>query len=345
MRTLALWHAAVDFEKRKEVSNMHAYWRWDKVFFAAAVLAAAGAGGFVAVRTTGQAVGDEKIGQAPIAKDPATAQDEKALQAIQAAYVKAFNAGDAKALAALWTLDGEFVDAEGKSYRGRSAIEKEFAEFFAKEKGVALKITTDTLRFLSPTVALESGSARVTCAADGAANSAAYAIVHTRRDGKWLMASVREAPYAAVSNYERLRDLEWLVGSWKAEQGGQTLELNCEWTAKRNFMTRKYTLQAADGTTKTGLQIIGWDPLAAKIRSWVFDSDGGFGSEWWTRDGKRWVLEATAVTRDGAAAASVNVLTLVDHDNFNWQSVQRDLNKVRLPDTALIKVARVKTKK
>jgi uncharacterized protein (TIGR02246 family) len=324
---------------------MRAHWNWNKVLFVAAVLAAAAAGGFLAVRTTGRAVGDEKIGQAPTAKDPATTEDETALRKIQAAYVKAFNTGDAKALAAFWAPDGEFVDAEGKSYRGRSAIEKEFTDFFAKEKGMALEITSDTLRFVSPTVALESGTARVTRLADGASNMAAYTIVHTKRDGLWLMASVRETPYAAASNYERLRDLEWLVGSWKSEHAGQTLELECEWTAKRNFLTRKFTLKAAGGTTKTGLQIIGWDPVAGKIRSWVFDSDGGFGSEWWTRDGKRWVLEAAAVTRDGTSAASVNVLTILDHDNFNWQSVQRDLNQVRLPDTALIKVTRVKAKK
>jgi uncharacterized protein (TIGR02246 family) len=324
---------------------MRAHWRWSNVLFATAVLAAAGAGGFVAVRATGQALNGEKIGQAPIAKDLATAEDEKALQTIRAAYTKAFNSGDAKALATFWAQDGEFVDAEGKSYRGRSAIEKEFKDFFAKEKGLALEINTDTLRFVSPDVALESGSARVTRLADGAASSAAYTIVHTKRDGKWLMASVREAPYAAASNYERLRDLEWLVGNWKAEHSGQTMEMNCEWTAKRNFLTRKYTLTSAEGKSKTGLQIVGWDPVAGKIRSWVFDSDGGFGSEWWTRDGKRWVLEATAVTRDGAAATAVNVMTLLDHDNFNWQSVRRDLNQVRLPDTALIKVTRVKAKK
>jgi uncharacterized protein (TIGR02246 family) len=251
---------------------MRAHWHWSNVLFATAVLAAAGAGGFVAVRATGQALNGEKIGQAPIAKDLATAEDEKALQTIRAAYTKAFNSGDAKALATFWAQDGEFVDAEGKSYRGRSAIEKEFTDFFAKEKGLALEITTDTLRFVSPDVALESGSARVTRLADGAASSAAYTIVHTKRDGKWLMASVREAPYAATSNYEHLRDLEWLVGNWKAEQSGQTMEMNCEWTAKRNFLTRKYTLTAADGKTKTGLQIVGWDPVAGKIRSWVFDS-------------------------------------------------------------------------
>ena len=323
---------------------MREHWLWHKLLFLVVALAAAGFGGYLAVRTANTTAADERIGQVPAAKDPTTADDEKALQKIQAAYVKAFKAGDAKALAAFWTPDGEFVDAEGKSFRGRKAIEKEFAAFFTQEKGVALEINTDTLRFVSPTVVLESGHARLSHP-DGSSTSASYNIVYTKHDGKWLMASVREAAYAPSSNYDRLRDLEWLVGTWTAKNGGQTLEVVCEWTAKRNFLTRKYTLTSADGATKTGLQIVGWDPVAGKIRSWVFDSDGGFGSEWWTRDGKRWVLEATAITRDGAEAVAVNVLTQLDHDNFHWQSVRRALNEVRLPDTALIKATRVKTKK
>ncbi len=132
---------------------------------------------------------------------------------------------------------------------------------------------------------------------------------------------------------------------WTAKTGDQTLTLTCEWAEKRNFLNRKYSLKAADGTLRTGLQIIAWDPILGKIRSWVFDADGGFGSEIWTRDGKRWVQEATAVTRDGGQTASTNVLTQLDHDNFTWQSVERSLNQVRLPDTALVKVSRVKSKK
>src|SRR5207248_1677885 len=153
----------------------------------------------------------------------ATADDEKAIQATQAAYVKAFNAGDAKALAAFWAPDGEFTDAEGRSFRGRAAIEKEFAAFFADAKGAALEVTTDSLRFVAPGVALENGTTRLTRSSDGAASVSAYNIVHTKRGGQWLLASVREAAYAPSSNYERLRDLEWLVGTWSAKNGGQTL--------------------------------------------------------------------------------------------------------------------------
>jgi uncharacterized protein (TIGR02246 family) len=322
---------------------MCVHWSWNKIVFVAAALIAAGAGGFLAVRTTVPADGGERVGHAPSATDPATAADRAAILKTQTAYVKAFNAGDAKKLAAFWTPDGEFVDAEGRSFKGRDVIEKEFAAFFAESKGATLEVTTDSLRFIGAGVALESGTSRVERPGNPS-NAAAYTIVHTKRDGKWQLTSVRELPYAPASNYEHLRDLEWLVGTWTAKSGGRTLTLTCEWTAKRNFLTRKYELKEADGTVRTGIQIIGWDPVVGGIRSWVFDSDGGFGDEHWTRDEKRWVLEATAVTRDGAEAVATNVLTQVNHDRFTWQSVRRTLNEVSLPDTALITVTRVKGK-
>ena len=42
---------------------MHVPWSWNKVFFVAAALAAASAGGFLAVRSTTPAIGDERVGQ------------------------------------------------------------------------------------------------------------------------------------------------------------------------------------------------------------------------------------------------------------------------------------------
>jgi hypothetical protein len=120
--------------------------------------------------------------------------------------------------------------------------------------------------------------------------------------------------------------------------------VTCEWTAKRNFLIRKYSLTATDGDAKNGIQVIGWDPVAGGIRSWVFDSDGGYGSEKWIKDGPRWILEASAVTREGATGTATNVLTRVDHDNFTWQSIRRTLNQLPLPDTGAIKATRTKAK-
>jgi uncharacterized protein (TIGR02246 family) len=57
-----------------------------------------------------------------------------------AQYEKAFNAGDAKAIGALWKSDGEFVNALGDRIVGREAIVKLFVDSFSQNPGKKLSI-------------------------------------------------------------------------------------------------------------------------------------------------------------------------------------------------------------
>jgi len=47
---------------------------------------------------------------------------------------------------ALWTEDGEYIDDSGRSFVGRDAIEKGYAEFFAGNPDAKIQITIDSLR-------------------------------------------------------------------------------------------------------------------------------------------------------------------------------------------------------
>src|SRR5262245_11728789 len=69
-------------------------------------------------------------GQPAAADDKARAADRAAIQAASREFAAAFNKGDAKAVAALWTEQGECYDAAGEPILGRAAIEQAFAEFF-----------------------------------------------------------------------------------------------------------------------------------------------------------------------------------------------------------------------
>jgi hypothetical protein len=82
----------------------------------------------------------------------------------------------------------------------------------------------------------------------------------------------------------------------------------------------------------SGTQRIGWDPLAGKIRSWVFDTEGGFGEAIWTRKGNQWIVKRTGVTRDGKFASSTNILTSVGKDRMTWQSHDRIVGGDVMPD-------------
>ena len=52
----------------------------------------------------------------------ARSEDEDAIRAVDAAYVRDFNKGDGKALTALFTEDAEVIEANGDRYQGRDLI-------------------------------------------------------------------------------------------------------------------------------------------------------------------------------------------------------------------------------
>jgi len=64
---------------------------------------------------------------------------EAAITKTAEAFVEAFQKGDAKAVAAFWTQDGDFVDLTGRVLNGRPAIEKDFGNLFTENKGLKLQ--------------------------------------------------------------------------------------------------------------------------------------------------------------------------------------------------------------
>ena len=168
--------------------------------------------------------------------------DEKAIRATADEFVKAFNAADAKAVAALWAPDAEYVDESGESFQGRAAIEKLYAEVFQQHHGAIMTVKIESIRLLGPDVALEKGVAWVKSPGGLADTAARYTVVHCKRDGKWIMVFGRDAPYVPASNEDYLKDLEWLIGDWIPEAKDQPLRLHFEWMAQRNFIKNTYTV-------------------------------------------------------------------------------------------------------
>ena len=70
-------------------------------------------------------------------------------------------------------------------------------------------------------------------------------------------------------------------------------------------------------------QRIGWDPLAKQVRSWEFDSEGGFGEGRWSRDGERWIVKHTGTRPEGTTASSTNVMSRERPDLARWTSTDR----------------------
>jgi uncharacterized protein (TIGR02246 family) len=259
------------------------------------------------------------------------------------AFVEAFHKGDAKALAAFWTPDGDYTDQTGRHLKGRAEIEKAFQGLFAENKGVKLRIDSLSLRFVTPDVAVEDGTTAVIPPDGGPPSRARYTLIHVKKDGKWLISSVRDAPFSPPTNHHHLSGLEWTIGDWAAEADkGETARVSFAWSASQNFLVSSVTTTFKQISIGGATQWIGWDPLAKHIRSWTFEDNGGFGEGTWTGDGDRWVIKSTAVLHDGKKMAATNIVTRVDADTFTWQSKDRTEDGKPLPDIKPITLKRVK---
>lgn len=268
-------------------------------------------------------------------------EDEAAIRKSVESYTEAFNKQDAKALAAHWSPEAVYTNPlSGEAAVGREAIEQQFAANFANLKGAKLETTVNSIRFISPNVAVENGTARV-IVGDTKPTESSYSAIHVKREGKWLIDRVTEEDVPeVVSNYEKLKGLEWMIGTWVDADERSSVQSTCQWSKNRNFIVRSFSITVGDRLDESGIQIIGWDPSAKQIRSWVFDSDGGIGEGTWTNKGNKWFIQAKDTSADGRKLISQNVLTMVDNDRFTWQSVDRQSDGALLPNIDEVIVVR-----
>jgi uncharacterized protein (TIGR02246 family) len=262
----------------------------------------------------------------------ARAEDEAALRGNDEAFVKAFNAGDAAALAATFTENAEMIDEDGNAVEGREGIAEHYTAAFAASPGAKIQLSTDSLKFVGPDTALARGRAEVIPAGGGLPEHSRYTVVFVKRDGHWLQASVRDEHDELLPHSERLKALEWMLGEWVSESAEAVVHTNCDWADNKNFLLRSFTVQMQGKPAMTGQQRIGWDPLNRQFKSWVFDSEGGFGEGEFSHDGDVWLIKARGVRSDGRPASVTHVITRVNKDMMRWRSVHRTVVGKAAPD-------------
>ena len=284
--------------------------------------------------------GSPDTATAAVGSDSARPQDEKAIRLAAEEFAKAYNAGDSKAIAALFVADGEIVSEEGQSTQGREGIEQAFTGIFKEHPKTHMDLAIGSIRFIGPDLAVEDGVATVTHGPDEPAQRSPYTVVHANRNGKWLTASSKDLPDDTPTAEEQLKQLQWMIGEWVDESPEALVMTSYHWTDNQCFILGEFKVQVGGRPVVTGTQRIGWDPLARKIRSWVFDSEGGFGEGIWTREGNQWIVKMTGVTRDGKIASATNVTTQVSKDRMTWQQRDRIVGGEKTPDIAGIPIAR-----
>ena len=259
--------------------------------------------------------------------------EEAAIRKADEAYVKAFNKHDAKALADAWSPEAVYLNrSTGAEVIGRAAIAEQFAALFKNQPEVKLELSVGSIQFVSPNVAVEHGIAK-TLAPKVAPEDIEYNAVFVRRDGQWLLDRVTDkAKEVAPSSYEQLKPLEWMIGRWVDKDGNVDIKTECQWTKNRSFITRSFTVAVQGQINMSGMQFLGWDPVAKTIRSWTFDSDGGFAEATWTYTKGRWFIQNKGVMADGRKASMVNVIKRADENSFTWQTVERTVGGELLPN-------------
>jgi uncharacterized protein (TIGR02246 family) len=259
---------------------------------------------------------------------------DKPIRKAGAAYTEAFNKGDAEALLACWAADADYVDDSGRTHKGKAAIGEVFKQYLTALKGSTLKLETSSVRFLKDDVALEDGTSELSMPG-GRVVQGRYTAIWTKTDGKWLLSSVRDLPRESDPDQPatRLKELEWMVGEWTSEDDDTSVTLSARWLPGNCFQQHDYTVKAKDGTVLNVLALVGWDPLAGRLKSWVFDSRGGWGEGLWTRDGNTWKITSVGVLPDGRRGSATNAFKYADAKTFSWQSTGREIEGSPVPDT------------
>ena len=204
------------------------------------------------------------------------------------AYVAAFNARDAAAVAELWTEDGELVDqATGQCIRGRSRILKAMKSVLAGAPGMEAETVSLAAQPVAPDVALAQGLSRF-APKTGAVETSAFVALYVRRGGQWKIHRVWQTPVKPNPHYDELADLAWMIGRWSSQADGRTTANVCRWGKNRTFITRSFEVTDGSGLVGKGTEVIGWDPAERRIRSWTFDSRGGFAECLWAQKDGHW---------------------------------------------------------
>ena len=89
-----------------------------------------------------------------------------------------------------------------------------------------------------------------------------------------------------------------------------------------------------------GTQVIGWDPAAGTIRSWMFDSDGGFGEGTWSKKGNTWIVKFHQISARRPQGVGHEHLHADRRETFTWKSIGREVDGEFLPNVEEVKMVR-----
>jgi uncharacterized protein (TIGR02246 family) len=251
-------------------------------------------------------------------------------------FADAFNKGDAKTIAAMWTENGELREPDGMTLIGHASIEKAYAESFKANPGAKVEVLVKSVRFPAKGLAVEEGLLRYPRGTSNLSASTAYIAVHVREGDQWKMALSSEGS----AGQDRIEDLDWLLGEWTGKQNEATVTMLFARDSKKPAIIGTITSTGAARYWGSGTIRIAADPETGQIRSWTFEDDGAHSQSLWFCDGKSWLLDSRGVLASGFPTAERIVLQRAGLDVITWRAIDRLLGETPLPDTAPLRLTR-----
>ncbi len=257
-------------------------------------------------------------------------------------YVKAFNERDPKKLLSLWAPQAIYVNlSTHERFQGIDEISSYFNEQLKNSADSKLNIEIESIELDQSGKVIEKGTA-ITTSNNEPDKKSAFVAEWTHVNDSWKLQKVLEIDIETPpSHYEQLKELAWLVGKWAGEHEYADLILNVEWDENKNFLLQNFTVDVLGRKNLDGKQIIGWDPIRKKIRTWMIDSDGGFGEGFWTKQGDDWYVGMSYVLPDGRRASATHVYKKVDNHTFTFAAEDRDVDGQILPNLKSFTITKV----
>lgn len=278
-------------------------------------------------------------------------------------YVAALRKRDVASLVSHWSESGESIDLDsGESTKGRDSIGRVFASLFEREVDADVRIDVTAVRPIRDDVAIVDGVSTLACAGERPACSR-FSAVLAKQNGRWLLESVREAAMPASGHADIVKPLSrlrWLLGHWEGTgRGDQTSSTHCFWSARDAYLVRSHVVSdAASAGKEQGdkvvsyetpagresdreiTEIIGWDPVAKSIRSWIFCSDGGFAEGTWSQEGDQVVILIDGTLGDGSPASGTVRITRVGPDEVSCAVSGNAVERLLPPAGEFLRIAR-----
>jgi uncharacterized protein (TIGR02246 family) len=274
-----------------------------------------------------------------IAAEPLPTPQIDGLQKAAEDFVSAYNQQDAKAIAALFTEEGEILSLSGDQLTtGRTEIQSLYEELFDTSE-FQIAIEADSVRLVAPNLAIEDGIYHLTPTAEENAPPRSFrytSVLTSTESGAWKIASIRSLKDVTAGAGHLAALAAVLKGEWTyTDAEGVRLDLAFGWDPTGNYLIGGMLTTTADGAPQEGSIRIAWDASKQHIRSWMFDAKGGFTQGVWMASDSGWIVHSEGTTGDGEALSACQQVTTEGSDTLFWSASQRSVDGETLPDQTL----------